>query len=697
MSQSGIKEKADFQIAQVSPSPQSAAARFIAEPGLPTAQTAAGAGSAAERGAPADNAANGAGAGSAATGAPAITAEAPAAPAAAAAQAATATATAQAATATATAPEAPAATATAAAAPAAAAATPEEEIASLKRQVSRLTRELRISNNFLEKVSKMVKAKETLSNTLTIANARQKALTDIMVGNCPNYILLLDDNGRLVLATKTFLSQIGAPNFDYIKDKPFGEIFSKYMEDGSMELLRRSVLAVASTGETAILNEWMDFSGSGSPRCYAIELRSIDRAAGGDAGISAGVLAVFTDLTDIMLEKQKAEAANIAKSNFLASMSHEIRTPMNAILGMSEMLNRSALDGKQKKYLGDIRKSSQALLSIINDILDFSKIEAGKMELVSTDFNLHILLDSLHSMFTVLFNEKRLEFRYVLDKNLPVMVRGDENRLRQILTNLLSNSMKYTHKGSVKFSCRETGSGSMRFDVEDTGIGIRSGEIGRLFKPFEQLDRQKNRNVVGTGLGLAISYNLSKLMGGKMWVESEYGKGSVFSLELPLLLATGDAGAPDEADDEFAAPEARILVVDDIDMNLAVVEAMLGVYEIVPDLTQRGAEAVEMARAKNYDIIFMDHMMPEMDGLETTKRIRDLGGWYDSAPIIALTANAIQGMEDVFLSNRLDGFLPKPLEFRALGQCLRRWLPERMIIDAEDARRKLPEAHDPRR
>jgi CheY-like chemotaxis protein len=354
---------------------------------------------------------------------------------------------------------------------------------------------------------------------------------------------------------------------------------------------------------------------------------------------------------------------------------------MNAILGMSEMLSRSELAPGQRKYLNDIRKSSQALLAIINDILDFSKIEAGKMELVNTDYNLHVLLDNLHSIFSMLCRDKGLEMRYNRGDEVPDMVHGDENRLRQVLTNLLSNAMKYTKKGHVAFSVEIRG-GLLRFEVSDTGMGIKEEDVGKLFKPFEQLDLRKNRNIVGTGLGLAISYNLCQLMGGTLMLSSVYGEGSVFSIELPCVLSKGEVIEEDNEVNEFTAPEARVLVVDDIEINLSVAEALLSAFGIQPDLALRGADAVELAAENKYDLIFMDHMMPEMDGLETTARIRELGDWNGAVPIIALTANAINGVEEMFRMNSLNDFLPKPLDFTDLNLCLRKWLPDDIIQEA---------------
>jgi CheY-like chemotaxis protein len=246
------------------------------------------------------------------------------------------------------------------------------------------------------------------------------------------------------------------------------------------------------------------------------------------------------------------------------------------------------------------------------------------------------------------------------------------------LTNLLSNALKYTSHGGVTFHARKSASGNLRFDITDTGIGIREEDAAKLFKPFEQLDTRKNRNIIGTGLGLAISYNLCKLMGGDMWLESKYGEGSTFSVELPYVLAENAEETAAAPPDEFLAPDARVMVVDDIDVNLAVVEAMLGVFGIPADLADGGAKAVQYAREKRYDVIFMDHMMPGMDGIEATRLIR--ANEEERVPIIALTANAIQGMQEMFLENGFDDFLSKPMDINSLNLCLRKWLPAEKIL-----------------
>ena len=554
-----------------------------------------------------------------------------------------------------------------------------KEVDALNRELKKNAREMRVSNSFLDKVTKAAAAKETLTNALSDANIKQRAYTNMLLQSCPNIIVLLDDDGRFVLSTEALMIATNTPNFDYIKNRKYEEVFPKYFTDDNMEAFKTAFNQAISSNEIIHFDALADFAQTSQPRFYSFELRRTGTGLDSRDHAMSGVLAVMVDLTDLIYEKQRAEAANNAKSDFLAAMSHEIRTPMNAIIGMSEMLNRSALTPGQKKYVSDIRKSSGALLSIINDILDFSKIEAGKMELVQTNFNLKMLLDNLNSMFSMLCHEKKLDMRFEASDDLPEIIFGDETRFRQILTNLLSNAVKYTKQGSVSFTARLEYD-TLRFDIIDTGIGIRDEDKVKLFKPFEQLDVRKNRDIVGTGLGLAITYNLCRIMGGDLWLDSLYDKGSIFYVSLPYVKADPTA-VYEETNKvgDFTSPGAKILVVDDIEINLAVVEALLSTFEIVPDLAENGAKAIELVKNNRYDIIFMDHMMPGMDGLETTRHIRELGGWNDEVPIIALTANAITGVDQMFLDNRLDDFLPKPLDITSLNLCLRKWLPSNIL------------------
>ncbi len=402
--------------------------------------------------------------------------------------------------------------------------------------------------------------------------------------------------------------------------------------------------------------------------------------------VCAAGIKVGKEVTTIESEKQTAIAARRSQALFLANMSHEIRTPINTIIGMNEMILREEENKEIKGYAKHIKRSGQMLLALINEILDFSKIEAGKLEIVPVEYSLTTLIGDISEEMQKRAKEKGLTFQAQIEQGLPARLSGDEIRVKQILNNLLSNAIKYTKQGSVILSVKslkEEDSFQLYISVSDTGIGIREEDIDHLFDSFQRLEIEKNRHIQGTGLGLCITKQLVDVMGGCIEVSSVYGEGTCFEVILPQEIISMTEPEemliqPERREGEyFRAPDAFVLGVDDNRMNLKVLKALLKRSEVKLDLAISGSQAIERTREKKYDLILMDHMMPEMDGIETLHLIRgEDGNPNQETKVIALTANAIQGAEQEYRNEGFDDYISKPIDPEYLDRILEKYLTD---------------------
>ena len=412
--------------------------------------------------------------------------------------------------------------------------------------------------------------------------------------------------------------------------------------------------------------------------------------------IAQNVIKEINSMNEFMQRQLDAvDSASKAKSQFLANMSHEIRTPINAILGMNEMIIRESADEQIVEYATNVKQAGKALLAQVNSVLDYSKLEEGKMEIIQVEYDLATLINGFVTSVTSRAKSKGLRIDVNVDNNLPTTLLGDDVRVGQVINNLLTNAVKYTEVGVISLNIWEESRDDSAIDigvsVQDTGIGIKPEDMEKLSASFTRIEEERNRNIEGTGLGIPIVIEILRLMGSELKVESVYGQGSTFSFVIRQGIIN------DEPIGDYrkrvkrsyrrrnkytypSMPKANIIVVDDYEMNLVVAKNLMKVYDFIPDLAESGREAITRIEEKHYDIIFMDHMMPDMDGVETLEILKNRQMIDESTAVIALTANAIAGAKDFYISKGFNDYLTKPIDAEALEQVLTKYVPAEKIV-----------------
>ena len=523
-------------------------------------------------------------------------------------------------------------------------------------------------------------------------------------------ISLIDQEGNYVVHGKSF------------KNKNFFEYYKSYNASSAEEYDRVIKEIAGGTGTMTLKNaKGEDYFLSYTPletmntwsllayipASDIVSSRSIDWLLLGIVSGGFILLLIFNSIVMMTYNRRLSEAAqqanqaNEAKSYFLSTMSHDIRTPMNAILGLNEMVIRDSKDENIRMYSESIKTAGNTLLSLINDILDFSKIEAGKMEIINVDYSFASLLNDLVNMVQKKAEDKGILLNLDIDRSIPAVLNGDEIRIKQIIINVLSNAVKYTKQGHITFSVHANKVEDkrdhirLRVSVEDTGVGIKPEDLDRLFVAFERIDEKTNRNIEGTGLGMTIAQSFLNMMGSHLEVESEYGRGSVFSFEIEQRVIKWDPigdfqesfrhslNERETYHEKFTAPQARVLVVDDTPVNLTVFVNLLRNTQLQIDTAESGDECIALFTKKHYDVIFLDHMMPDKDGIETLREMKTI---TDSpsreTPVICLTANAISGMRELYTAAGFDDYLTKPIDAERLEMMLLQYLPEEKVVPA---------------
>ena len=559
----------------------------------------------------------------------------------------------------------------------------KQKIAELELENKKIKRELLRLDLDMTMLSKLNDQATLLKEFNEQEKNRQNFYNDMILSHSPNKVILFDSDGTLLVTTHH--------NSEYTY-KSLDDIFRGCMSPSWVKRLHLKCRQVMEQLEPINFTERLKFNGDAVEKIYDIRIAPIPNSINENV---SGIM-VFHEITDVVEAMERAETANRVKSNFLANMSHEIRTPMNGIVGMVDMIIRETEDRKIKKYAYDIKSASNTLMSIINDLLDLTKLESGKMEINPVNYEFASILNDIMNMTSKKARDKGLEFSLQASREIPSRMMGDETRIKQIVTNLINNAIKYTEAGKVTVAVDfEKSTNSLKIDVIDTGVGITPEDQQKLFSSFQRMDETKNRNIEGMGLGLNLTKQLLTLMKGRIEFESELGRGSTFSVFIPQeTVDTTPMGsfleeteyrpvAAGELEASFTAPEAHILLVDDNELNLEVATAILEDTKIQITTAMSGQECVDKLREQRFDMVFLDQMMPGMSGIETLKMIRD-EKVAEGTPVIAFTADAVVGAKESYLKEGFAGYLPKPIVYPELERLLIEFLPKRYIKPADD-------------
>jgi len=554
----------------------------------------------------------------------------------------------------------------------------------LQAEKNRAARELRTVTKQFHVLKKYVETHTGLTKKLVTERLRHEIYVKLFLETYPDIVFVFDENARFLIGTDSVTEIIRVDNLAYIYGMEFGSILEMYDPANIMDGIYAFVMNIVD--DCGKNGSSQSFELSVNPKKYNVSILPFSKAN----GVFAGVLVLMRDMTELIEAKNLAEAASKAKTEFFSNMSHEMRTPMNAIIGMTAIAKKTDNIAEKDHSLNKIGDAASHLLGIINDVLDMAKIEADKLELVLAEFDFEKMLQKVAAVINYKTEEKKQHFTVSIDNAVPRFIVGDDQRLAQVITNLLSNAVKFTPDGGsislrVSFFGEADENCGLRIEVTDTGIGISYEQQEKLFLAFEQAESGISREYGGTGLGLAIAKRIIDLMGGKICVESELGKGSrfIFTVNVKRGSINGRPGigdtdaAPEPAANSDGFDGKRLLLAEDIEINRDILMALLDGTGIIVDCAENGQEALNMIEAApdKYDIIFMDMQMPKMDGLEATRRIRALPAMQNiELPIIAMTANVFKEDIEACLAAGMDDHIGKPLDIEKVMEKLRKYL-----------------------